>query len=602
MKPAHRAPLLLGAVMVGLAVAWAGVLSAPQLSARAGALDRLESALLDMRFKLFGPVAPSPDVVVVAIDDATLARTQNSAPSTRALLAQTLDAIAAAGPKVIGLDVILADAGAEETDAALAATLARAPMVIAAGGSFAQDAAPAGMARPSNVLRPQARFAEVAEVGLVNLSTDATGVPRYISMVFATDAGVEPAFALRIAAQYAEAEPNLSTQTLTLGPAQIALDAGLNMPLRLVGPAGRVPTYPAIDVLSGEVSDALAGKAVILGYTATAFGDRFPSPFGGSVPGVEVMATAVSQMLGGETLRRDPGTRRIDAIASVVLAVLATLLVLALPLSVGVPLALAAVALWGGVVLFAFPAGLWLSAAVPLVSAVVPLAAAITIRYVSEKRRAARGAQALAALKQFQSPALAEMIADDPGFLQKPTAQSLSVFFIDLSGFTLLSEELGPEKTQDLLKQFHQITAQAVEAEGGIVLNYMGDGALAAFGMTDLGQDSADRALKTAFALTEDLRALGHGRYSVACRIGLHFGEVILSRLGGDRHQQVSVAGDSVNLASRLLEIAKAEKATIAATDTFLNAANAPPRPPDHVKPVPVRGRAGGAIVSFWSV
>lgn len=602
MKPAQRAPLIMGVLMVAAAALWALMMSTPQLSARAGALDRLESALLDMRFTLFGPVVPSPQVVVVAIDNDTLARTQDTAPSTRVLIAQTIDAIAAAGPKVIGLDVILADAGAEETDAALAEALARAPMVIAAGGAFSEDSISSQIARPSSVLRPQSRFSDAAEVGLVNLSTDATGVPRYVPMVFATDIGIEPAFALRIASLYSGAEPNLSAETLTLGSVQIVLDAGLNMPLRLIGPGGSIPTYPAADVLSGNLADALAGKAVILGYTATAFGDRFPSPYDDSVPGVEVVATAVSQMLGGETLRRDLTTRRTDVIASVVLAVLATLLVLMLPLSAGVPLAVGAVALWGAVVFFAFPAGLWLSAAVPLVSAAVPLVGAIAARYVTERRRATRGAAALAALKQFQSPALAEMIADDPSFLQEPTAQSLSVFFIDLSGFTLLSEELGPEKTQDLLKQFHQITAQAVEAEGGIVLNYMGDGALAVFGMTDPDQNSADRALKTAFALTEDLRALGQGSFTVACRIGLHFGEVILSRLGGDRHQQVSVAGDSVNLASRLLEIAKAEKATIAATDTFLQAATAPYSEPDHVKPVPVRGRAGGANVSFWSV
>ncbi len=603
MTPSRRTPVLFGVLMIIAALLWAAMVSAPHVSARASGLDRLEAALLDIRFSLFGAVSPSPDVVIVAIDDVTLAETQEKTATTRLLLADTIDAIAAAEPKVIGLDVILADAGAADVDDRLAAALSAAPMVIAAGGSFVDGAAATLVASPVNVLRPQPAFADVADVGLVNLSTDATGVPRYVSAIFTTDVGVEPSFALRIAARFTDTEPAISADQMTLGDVVLPLDVGFNMPLRLIGPRSSIPTYSAIDVLSGDLKDALANKVVILGYTATAFGDRFPSPFDESVPGVEIMATAVSQMLGGETLRRDETTRRMDMIASFALAVLGTLLVLTLPLSAGVPLALGILALWGGVVLLAFSAGIWLSAAVPLVSAAGPLTGAVTARYYTEKRRANHGAKALAALKQFQSPALAEMIADDPSFLKEPTAKSLSIFFIDLSSFTHLSEWLGPARTQDLLKHFHQITAQAVETEGGVVLNYMGDGALAVFGMTDANGNSADQALRTSFALIDAVRALGQEDYTVGCRIGLHYGDVILSRLGGDRHQQVSVAGDSVNLASRLLEIAKTEGATIAATDTLLDvSALGPPRPADSVKPVPVRGREGWATVHFWSV
>lgn len=597
----RRAPFLLGVLMVAASVLWAALISAPHLSARASSLDRFEASLLDARFALFGKVSPAPEVAVVAIDDATLASTQESALANRLLIANTIEAIAAANPRVIGLDVILTDAGTAEVNDALAAALARVPMVIAAGGGFTEGQTGSAVTRPSSVLRPQAQFAAVADVGLVNVSTDTTGVPRYISTIFATDAGVEPSFALRVASHFAGAESVISTDRLTLGAVEVPLDVGLNMPLRLIGPGGSIPTYSALDILSGNKVEALAGKAVILGYTATAFGDRFPSPYDDNVPGVEIMATAVSQLLGSATLRRDLMTRRVDVGASAALALLATLLVVTLPLSAGVPLALGAVALWGSVVFFAFSAGLWLSAAVPLIATTVPLAGAIMLRYYGEKRKATRGAAALAALKQFQSPALAEMIENDPAFLKEPTAKSLSVFFIDLSAFTQLSERLGPARTQDLLKHFHQITAEAVETEGGIVLNYMGDGALAVFGMTEGPQNSADQALNTSFVLIDEMRLLGQGDFTVGCRIGLHYGDVVLSRLGGDRHQQVSVAGDSVNLASRLLEIAKAEGSAIAATDIFLEVSQTPPpRAPDSVKSVPVRGREGGATVSFW--
>ena len=89
----------------------------------------------------------------------------------------------------------------------------------------------------------------------------------------------------------------------------------------------------------------------------------------------------------------------------------------------------------------------------------------------------------------------------------------------------------------------------------------------------------------------------------LGCRIGIHFGPVVLSRLGDDRQQQVSVTGDSVNLASRLMEIAKAQGASIVATADVLSALNArPERDAAEIKTVEVRGRAGNVDVHLWTV
>ncbi|MEP2641801.1 adenylate/guanylate cyclase domain-containing protein [Roseobacter sp.] len=590
MKPPGQRPLFLGVLVLVISGAWAAMVVTPHVMARASMLDGLETAFLDMRVVLLGPADPAPDVVIVAIDDATLTYAQDTNLTARAVLAHTLDHIADIGAGAVGVDVILADAGDADVTADLAAALGRGATVIAAGGRFTPDTT-----TPHTILRPHPAFAQAADVGLVNLSTDAHGVPRYAPMVFTTDRGIEPSFPMAVAARFLQVAPTLAPGHLTLGHSQLPLDIGAMLPIRLIGPQGHIPTYSARDVMTGMVASELAGKAVLVGYTATAFGDTFPTPFEGSVPGVEILAGVVSQMLGGPTLRRDPGVRRVDAAVGIVLAVVAAGLVVTLPLSMGVPAAFGAGALWGAGVIVAFYVGVWMGAAVPLVAAIVPIVGAGGLRYVIENRRAARGVTALAALKQFQSPALAEMIARDPAFLQHPTARPLSIFFVDLSGFTALSERLGPAKTQELLKQFHQLTAQAIETHGGVVLNYMGDGALAVFGMTD-AETPADQALAASFALIDDLRAL-----AIACRIGLHHGDVVVSRLGGDQHHQVSVAGDVVNLTNRLLEIAKTEHAVLAVTDTVMQMASTRAfRACDVTKPVAVRGRSGSVDVHFW--
>jgi adenylate cyclase len=87
------------------------------------------------------------------------------------------------------------------------------------------------------------------------------------------------------------------------------------------------------------------------------------------------------------------------------------------------------------------------------------------------------------------------------------------------------------------------------------------------------------------------------------CRIGLHKGPATLSRLGADSHQQLTVSGDTVNLASRLMEVAKDQSAVIVASadftealsgSTYLHTAEA--------LEVPIRGRDGRVGVFVWTM
>jgi adenylate cyclase len=80
-------------------------------------------------------------------------------------------------------------------------------------------------------------------------------------------------------------------------------------------------------------------------------------------------------------------------------------------------------------------------------------------------------------------------------------------------------------------------------------------------------------------------------------RIGLHFGPAILTRLGSPTQQQITATGDTVNVASRLLEVAKQQHCRVVVTEDLFQAANAPTAPatdaPDYAPlTVPIRGRA----------
>lgn len=604
MNPGGARQTVIGMAGAMVAAIWAAFVSIPHLSGQATVYDPLEAGLTDLRVSTLGPIGAPDNVVVVAIDDATLADETMAQMDGRQRLARIITRIGDSRPAALAVDIVLTDSGTAANDAALAESLQNLPAVIAAAGRFGAGAAGGTLPQTRDELWPQPMFTDVADVGLVNVVTDVSGTPRHIPLLFLTSRGLQPSLVLQAASLFLDEKPQFADNRLQMGGHQVPLDFGFHLPVRLAGPSGTVLTVSALDLLNGTDVEMLAGKMVVLGVTATALGDRFSTPFDGNTPGVEIVATAISQLLGAPGLRRDPAIRQTDFMATVGLAFAYVFLILRLPLSRGGTLAAGMLAAWIATIWFAFSQGLWLSAALPLTGVAPPMLIASAIRYTRERRQAASVDRAVTALRRFQSPALAEMIEKDPDFLVRPVTRDLIIVFVDLSGFTGLSQSLGPQGTQDFLKRFHKTVTQIVHDRHGVVLNYMGDGALAVFGIDENTTAPADDAMMAAFSLVEDIRSLGISRgfaNPLGSRIGIHAGPVVLSRLGDENQQQVSVTGDSVNLASRLMEVAKSEGAAIAATADLLNRLqHPPPRTQGKTKTLSVRGRTGDVGVHLW--
>jgi len=549
---------------VAAAVLWVSSLAVAHLNTREAWLSGFENRLLDVRYRLVGPVRAAPDVVFVAIDDKTLER-DSTAANGRLLLAKVIEHIADSGAHSLALDVLLADAGTAEDRAALASALGRLPSVIAAAARFDGDGA--------DVIWPQEDFAAAADLGLVNLETDATGTPRFVPLFLEIDGGILPSMALVAAVNLLGDEATIGAHSVSLGALEVPLDKNAYMPLRLLGPAGTVTTLSAAELMTQPPDGTLSGKLVVLGYAATGTGDLFTTPFDDKVPGAEIIATAISQMIGGPALRHDHKTRIWDVGHAALLAAVGLSLMLWTPLIRALPLGVCVMLLSLAGTTFAFAEGLWVSAALPLAAAMPPMMLAGVVSLAQDRRAARQSEQSLTSLRRFQSPTLARLIEQDPNYLNAPQQQELVVFFVDLTGFTALSQKLGSDGTRRLLQQFHRLTGEIVETHNGTVINYMGDGALAVFGLQPTLDDrsDADLALMSAKDLERGLLALSVPQQCrpVTCRSGLHYGAVILSRLGAQNHQQVTVSGDTVNLASRLMEVAKSQNAGIVATQAF---------------------------------
>ena len=597
--------LLTGGFLAAAVVVGAG-LGALEINGVASPLDRIETLTLDWRFLLAGARPAPPGVVIVAIDDETLGESGSGVP-TRDMTARIVGAVAAFHPRSIAVDIAFLNSKGEAADTELASALKSAPTVVAAIGVFDAAEAPEAQGgdlalapKPSSVLWPIDAIRDAAQAGLANISTDSGGVPRYIPMIFQTSDGVAPSFALAAASQGLEAQPILAPGRIEIAGQSRAMDLGYHMPLRFYGPAGTFRRISAAKVLrEGLDPEALRGKVVVVGVTATGAADTFATPFDRVAPGAEVFATAIGNLMAGDGLARTPSTRRIDAAAAVALPIVMIALMSMRWAAIGLTLASLIFVLWLVGVLLAFIDGYWFSVAAPFASTLPLTVGFAAARSIVERRAGVRIATEKSALARFQSPLLVDHILKEPAFLEKPVRQDVAVMFLDLSGSTEVAEALGPERSRDLLSAMQTLVEGEVTAHGGVVINYMGDGVMAAFGLPRPRGDDAARALAAVEALRESMTAwlaeLPPGaQRRLDFRIGLHFGPAILSRLGSPTQQQITATGDTVNVASRLLEVAKQQQRRVIVSEDLFKAASATASDAAGYAAltVPIRGRA----------
>jgi class 3 adenylate cyclase len=132
----------------------------------------------------------------------------------------------------------------------------------------------------------------------------------------------------------------------------------------------------------------------------------------------------------------------------------------------------------------------------------------------------------------------------------------VAVLFVDVVGYTNMSETLPPFDIVHLLNRFFSRTADVVDANGGVIDNYMGDAVLALFGLHD-EPDPALSAIRSGLSVLEvasELSQYVERIYSMnfGVRVGIDFGEVVFGVMGAGDSARETVIGDTVNVASRL--------------------------------------------------
>ncbi|MCL5776310.1 adenylate/guanylate cyclase domain-containing protein [Limibaculum sp. FT325] len=605
-------PQLLAAAAFGL------VLAAFLASGQGQRLER--NVGLAALYALRGSVEVPPEALVIALDQkssdwlafhagdfarvsdglprclpettrATLGRLRNVSDMPRGIHACLLDELGRRGARLVVFDILFSIETPD--DAALAAAIRAGPPVVLferIRDAVEQGAGRGSIAPPQRV-RPRPIFAEAAAATGSFLVNAPSG--NFVEGYITRTADFPDLAALPdIAAALHRGEP---------APAPPATGPAVQ-PIWLYGPPRAIPTWSLRDIFD-RASDRplpgdLSGTTVFIGVSDPEFlgtKDHFKIPISdrraNDIGGVELGAAAFLNLLHGDLLDRPERMAAAGIVAAFgLLGALAVQFVggwhgLALVVALGAGYGLAGFAAFVG-------ARIWLPYATPLFVGVPALVLwALIARYALARRMVARLAPRPMAIRLLDRPERASRVL---------RTETVTVLYTDLVGSTGLGDRLDPTSYSAVINHYYERATAAVEAEGGMVVEFMGDGILAAFTESVTGPRHAAAGCAAARRLSRMMQqdaamdgANPGGRQRL--RMGVHTGTASTGGMGPAHRFNFKVLGDAVNTAARLEQLGKAlddgERDVILLSQTARDAGGLPDEAVESLGEFALRGK-----------
>jgi len=307
-------------------------------------LEKLELAIQDTMFKLRGTRDVAQDIVIVGIDNRALDAV-GKWPWNRDKLARLVDAVAAQDPKTIVLDMTLSpdeNQKAAGFNDSLARSISSAGNVVF-GFHYSQNDAGSGMMFPAGLMNssikefddpssfskypppavariypPEAALADSAKfLGFVNVNIDNDRKIRRQPLVVGFRGEFFPSIQVAAAANYLGLRRNdLEIKVgsgIALGSRIVPTDRSGQMNINFSGPAGTFKTFSAADLLSRQIAPhELSGKLILVGYTGTGATNIYSTPISPSLPGLELDANIIENIIHDNTLKGAGGRININ--------------------------------------------------------------------------------------------------------------------------------------------------------------------------------------------------------------------------------------------------------------------------------------------------
>ncbi len=531
------------------------------LLAALGALDALDNTASDALYQSRN--ASDGEIVLIGIDDRAIEELGPYGQWNRDIIAMTLEALNQSEdcrPAAIGIDVLYTGESVPDLDSWLAEAAGQYGNVVTAcaaqfGTAFQEDGEGGYYRDDFSVLafeEPYAALRDVTVQGHINAMLDADGILRHHMLKLRLPDGTEyPSMALALAQMYHD--------HYGLGPVALPpVDARNFWYVPFCGEPGDFDESISVaDLISGEISaDYFAGKIVFIGPYTIGLQDNYITSIDHArqMYGVEYQANAVQALLWGE-YKREVGD-------GVQLALLFGVLLLGL-LGFWRRRVRTAAVLWaalcGGWVLLCmgmYQAGWVLHVLWIPIGTTVLFAGSLAVNYI---QAAAERRQVTNTFKRYVAPEIVnELLKEGTEALGLGGKLStIAVLFVDVRGFTTMSEMLEPPQVVEILNQYLTLIADCILKNEGTLDKFVGDVAMAFWGAPLPQEDYIMRAVQAAADMVNGSKALSEelmaqfGR-TVSFGIGVHVGEAVVGNIGSPQRMDYTAIGDTVNTSARL--------------------------------------------------
>lgn len=503
---------------------------------------------------------PNGKIKIIAIDEKTLQKYGNVSEWTREPYAQLVSFLSAdseKAPAVIVFDMMFVSNKDAAGDAAFAQACDKAGNVITAINVVYRDQLSVtedGMLdldseHISMIEYPYEALGAVTDCGFANTYIDRDGIIRYARTHVTSAEGQIDSLAMAAYKAYAEAtgEPMHEIKTEN-GFFAFAYTAKSGEGFEVLS---------LCDVLDGKIDAAAFRDSIVL---VGAYAPGMQDGYGASIDkreqmyGVEIHANVLKAMMEGNTAV--PASKLLYALISALVAVIFFVLIDRTRI-VGATVALAGfLAVGVAVPKLLFACGLEVKLIYPLVYVLLIYAVKLVLGYVLEvikKRRI------LNAFKKYVAPEVVQEIAGKGEFAVKLGGENrhVAVLFVDIRGFTVMSEGLAPETVVEILNEYLRLTTNAIFKNRGTLDKFIGDATMAVFNAPFDLDDYVFRAVCAALDIangSDELEKKLTERFgkSISFGIGVHCGNAVVGNIGCEHRMDYTAIGDTVNTAARL--------------------------------------------------
>lgn len=572
--------------------------------------EQLESRTYDLRLNIKNYLVtkpPSKNILVVAIDEKSIADIGRW-PWSRDIMAELITRISEGRAKVIGLDVMFSERENAQADERLEKAIKDSGnVVIATAFIVPQGAIQADAQREipdslwdaafmvvrgekeiewkkfavnaDSVLMPIAQLAAVSTLGHVYSHPDRDGSLRWGILYLQYGDDFYPSLALqvsRLALGVVMKDMVLyGGSGIKIGEQFINTDLSGRVITKYAGRERSYQYISASDIIKRRITPELfRDKVVLIGTSALATYDQKVTPLSANMPGVEVNANIIDNILSNGFITKSHGI--IELVVTVVIGILLVLTVPGMKAIPGAALGLGVMGFYMALASYLLIyESLWINVIYPVSNMLFIFIGLTVTKYFFEEKKARE-------IKTMFSSYVTERVVNE--LIKNPEMAKLggerreiTVLFSDVRGFTSFSEKYSPEEVVTILNEYLGEMTDIVFKWEGTLDKFIGDAILAFWGAPLQQENHAELAVKCALDMVKHLEDLQQrwkqeGRPLLDCGVGINTGEVIVGNIGAEgKKMDYTIIGDHVNLGSRVEALTRKYDTHILLTEFTVN-------------------------------